>query len=184
MGGHQVAANLAALCFMVPLSLSIATATLTAHAIGAEAMPRARRTAAVGIRLAVVVSASLALAVWILRGPIVFVYTSDAAVAAVALTLIPYLAVFHVFDALQTAVGFVLRAHKRAVAPTVVYALTLWGVGLTGGYHLAFRGIGGPPWGVTGMWLMQTIGLVLAGFLLLAFYRWLMPRTAEGSGHG
>lgn len=185
MGGHQVAANLAALCFMVPLSLSIATATLTAHAIGARATPRARRTAAVGIRIAVAVSATLALAVWVLRGPIVAVYTSDAAVAAVALTLIPYLAVFHVFDALQTAVGFVLRAHKRAVAPTVVYAVTLWGVGLTGGYHLAFHGLGGPPWGVTGMWLMQTVGLVLAGLLLLAFYRWLRStgRDAAGPAH-
>ena len=47
-----------------------------------------------------------------------------------ALTLVPFLAAFHVFDAVQTAVGFVLRAHKRAVAPTVVYALALWGVGL------------------------------------------------------
>ncbi|HJR50669.1 MAG TPA: MATE family efflux transporter, partial [Gemmatimonadales bacterium] len=138
MGGHQVVANLAALCFMVPLSLAVATATLTAHAIGAEDGPRARRTAASGIRIAVVVSASLAVVLWLLRATIVRVYTSDAAVAAVALTLIPYLAAFHVFDALQTAVGFVLRAHKRAVAPTVVYALALWGVGLVGGYHVAF----------------------------------------------
>jgi MATE family multidrug resistance protein len=90
--------------------------------------------------------------------------------------LIPYLAAFHVFDALQTAVGFVLRAHKRAVAPTVVYALTLWGVGLVGGYHVAFRGLGGPPWGVTGIWLMQAVGLALAGLLLLGFYLWLLRR--------
>ena len=33
MGGHQIVANLAALCFMIPLSLSVATATLTAQAI-------------------------------------------------------------------------------------------------------------------------------------------------------
>jgi MATE family multidrug resistance protein len=64
----------------------------------------------------------------------------------------------------------VLRAHKRAVAPTVIYALALWGVGLFGGYHVAFRGLGGPPWGVAGMWLMQSVGLALAGLLLLAFY--------------
>jgi MATE family multidrug resistance protein len=92
----------------------------------------------------VIVSALLALAVWTLREPIVRLYTSDAVVAAVALTLIPYLAAFHIFDALQTGVGFVLRAHKRAVAPTVIYALTLWGVGLFGGYHVAFRGLWGP----------------------------------------
>ena len=113
---------------------------------------------------------------WTLRDLIVRLYTSDAAVSAVALTLIPYLAAFHVFDALQTGVGFVLRAHKRAVAPTVVYALTLWGVGLVGGYHVAFRGLWGPPRGVTGMWLMQAVGLALAGLLLLTFYLWLLRR--------
>ena len=182
MAGHQIAANLAALCFMVPLSLAVATATLTAHAIGAEDAGRTHRTAATGIRIAVIAGASLALAVWTLRHPIVRTYTSDAAVAAVALTLIPYLAAFHVFDALQTAVGFVLRAHKRAVAPTVVYALALWGVCLFGGYQVAFRGVWGPPRGVTGMWLMQSVGLGLAGALLLGFYLWLLRRrTAQAA---
>ena len=119
---------------------------------------------------------------WTLRDLIVRLYTSDAAVAAVALTLIPYLAAFHVFDALQTGVGFVLRAHKRAVAPTVVYALTLWGVGLVGGYHVAFRGLWGPPRGVTGMWLMQSVGLGLAGVLLLAFYLWLLRTQDRAQG--
>ena len=179
MGGHQVAANLAALCFMVPLSLSIATATLTAHAIGADELGRARRTAAAGIRIALLAAVALVLGVWTLRALIVRVYTSDAAAAAVALTLIPYLAAFHVFDALQAAVGFVLRAHKRAIAPTVVYALTLWGVGLVGGYHVAFRGLWGAPWGVTGMWLMQAVGLALAGLLLLGFYLWLLQRPGR-----
>ena len=177
MGGHQIVANLAALCFMVPLSLAVATSTLTAHAIGAEDGLRAQRTAATGIRIAVIASVGLALTVWTLRGLIGRLYTSDLAVAAVALTLVPYLAAFHVFDALQTAVGFVLRAHKRAVAPTVIYAMTLWGVGLVGGYRLAFRGLWGMPWGVTGMWLMQSVGLGLAGLLLLGFYLWL-PRMA------
>jgi len=45
---------------------------------------------------------------------------------------------------------------------TVVYALARWGVGL-GGYRLAVRGIWGPPRGVTGMWLMLSVGLGPAG---------------------
>jgi MATE family multidrug resistance protein len=177
-----VVANLAALCFMLPMSLSLATATLTAHAIGAEDPARARRTAAVGIRVVVIGSAALSLAVWALRDVVVRLYTSDAAAAAVALGLIPYLAAFHAFDALQTAVGYVLRAHKRAVAPTVVYALTLWGVGLFGGYQVAFRGAWGPPWGVTGMWMMQALGLALAGLVLLALYLRLLRRPAAARG--
>jgi MATE family multidrug resistance protein len=172
MGGHQLVANLAALCFMIPLSLSIATATLTAQAIGVGEPARARRTAATGMRIGIVAAVATVLTVWTLRQGIVRLYTSDRAVAAMALSLVPYLAAFHVFDAIQTVVGFVLRAHKIVIAPTVIYAVALWGVGVFGGYHLAFRGVAAPPWGIAGMWLMQSIALGLAAALLLGVYSW------------
>ncbi len=70
---------------------------------------------------------------------------------------------------------FVLRAYKRAVAPTVIHAGALWGVGVLGGYLVAFAGIWGPPWGITGMWLMQSFALALAALLLVGFYLRLPP---------
>ena len=76
-------------------------------------------------------------------------YTSEPAVAA-RRSPDPYLARIPVFDAIQTVVGFVLRAHKVVIPPTVIYAVALWGVGVFGGYHLAFRGMAGPPWGIAG----------------------------------
>jgi len=170
MGGHQVVANLAALCFMLPLSLSVATATLTAQAIGAEDPRRARETALTGMRIGAFVAAVTVLMLWTLRGAIVGLYTRDPAVVAMALTLIPYLAAFHFFDALQAVASFVLRAYRRAIAPTVIHAGALWGVGVIGGYLVAFGGILGPPWGIAGMWLMQSVALALAAFLLVGFY--------------
>jgi MATE family multidrug resistance protein len=171
MGGHQVAANLAALCFMLPLSLSVATATLTAQAIGAGDPRRARETALLGMRLgALVAGGATVLTVCTLRGGIVHLYTRDPAVAAMALTLIPYLAAFHFFDALQTVASFVLRAYKLAIAPTVIHAAALWGLGVVGGYFVAFGGLWGPPWGIAGMWLMQSVALALAALLLVGFY--------------
>lgn len=52
-------------------------------------------------------------------------------------------------------------------------ALMPYGVGIFGGYQVAFRGVWGPPRGAIGMWLMQSVGLGLAGVLLLGFYVWL-----------
>jgi MATE family multidrug resistance protein len=179
MGGHQIVANLAALCFMIPLSLSVATATLTAQAIGAGHPARARETAATGMRIGAGVAIVTVAVVWTLRHGIVGLYTSDPAVAMMALSLLPYLAAFHFFDAIQTVVGFVLRAHKIVVPPTMIYAVTLWGVGVFGGYQLAFGGVAGPPWGIAGMWLMQTVALALAAALLVALYSWLL-RTLTG----
>ena len=45
---------------------------------------------------------------------------------------------------LQALCVFVLRCYRVAVAPLVAYCVLLWGVGLGGGYLLAYRGIG--PW--------------------------------------
>ncbi|HKZ08014.1 MAG TPA: MATE family efflux transporter [Methylomirabilota bacterium] len=170
MGGHQVVANLAALCFMVPLSLAIATATLTAQSVGAGDLRRARHTALTGMRIGAVAAAGTVALLWTLRGGIVRLYTGDPSVAAMALTLVPFLAAFHFFDALQTVATFVLRAYKIALAPTVVHAVALWGIGVVGGYQVAFGGAWGAPWGLSGMWMAQAIALALAAVLLVTYY--------------
>jgi MATE family multidrug resistance protein len=181
MGGHQVVANLAALCFMLPLSLSVATATLTAQAIGAGDPRRARETALTGLRIGALVAVATVLAVWTLREGIVRLYTADSTVGAMALTLVPYLAAFHFFDALQTVASFVLRAYKLAIAPTVIHAAALWGVGVVGGYLVAFGGAWGAPWGIAGMWFMQSVALALAALLLVAVYLGLPRLRSPGT---
>jgi len=170
IGAHQVAANLAAVCFMLPLSLSVATGTLTAQAIGAGDPVRARATALAGLRIGALVAALTVGVVWTLRAGIVGLYTRDPGVASNALNLVPYLAAFHFFDAMQAVASFVLRAYKLAIAPTVVHAVALWGVGVIGGYFVAFDGLLGLPWGLAGMWLMQAVALALAATLLVGFY--------------
>jgi len=77
-GGHQIAINLAALTYQVPLALAIATGTLTAQTIGAGDLPAARRVAATGIRLGVGVAFLTAVTLWVWRRPIVALYTTTA----------------------------------------------------------------------------------------------------------
>ena len=170
IGAHQVAANLAALCFMLPLSLSVATGTLTAQAIGASDERQARGTALTGMKIGTLVAVLTVLAVWTLRGAIVGLYTRDPGVASNALALIPYLTFFHFFDAMQALATFILRAYKLAMVPLVIHAVALWGVGVFGGYHVAFGRLLGPPWGIAGMWFMQGAALGLAAVLLVGFY--------------
>jgi hypothetical protein len=45
-------------------------------------------------------------------------------------------------DAIQALCVFVLRCYRVAVAPLVAYCVLLWGVGVVGGYLLAYRGLG------------------------------------------
>jgi len=110
-------------------------------------------------------------------------YTNDAAVVAAAIPLIAWLAVFHVADAAQTIAAFVLRAYRIATVPVFIYVAALWGVGLGGGYVLAFNIGGQVPaalQGAPGYWFAATVGLVVAGGALIAFMGWVL-RTAGGS---
>jgi MATE family multidrug resistance protein len=177
VAGHQLAANLVTLMFMVPLGLGSATATLVAQRIGAVDQRDAHRLGWHGMQIALVVAALLGAAVFVLREPILRLYTADAAVIAAALPLVAWLALFHVADAVQTIAAFVLRAHKIATLPLVVYVLALWGVGLTGGYVLAFHA---PAWvppalrGAPGFWFASTMGLVVAALLMTALLAWVL----------
>lgn len=181
LGGHQIVSNLTALAYQAPLALSIATATLTAQSIGAGNLRRARAIALTGMATCVGLAALTATTVWTARESVVALYTTDAAVASVALSLIGYFAGLHVFDALQGATAAVLRAHRVAVVPVVIYALALWGPGLIGGYLVAFRPIIGRPLGVQGMWLMLALALALTATALVAFYLWFLQREKLGA---
>jgi MATE family multidrug resistance protein len=174
MGGHQIISNLAAVSYQIPVALSVATATMTAQAIGAGDLGRARRAAFTGIRMAVAAAAVTSFTFWAFRRGVIGLYTDDAAVASVALSLIGYLISFHVFDALQGITAFVLRAYRIAVVPMVIYAVALWGLGLVGGYSAAFHPVLGGPRGVAGLWLMQSVALGLTSLLLLGFYLWVL----------
>lgn len=180
VGGHQIASNVAVFCYMVPLALSIATSTLTAQALGAGDRALARRTTLTGLRLALLTSGTLAAFIWGASDWIVHAYTSDAIVAGVALSLIPYLACFHVFDALQCVASFSLRAYKRAVVPLITYVLALWGIGLGGGYWVAFHPvINDQALGARGLWLGSTISLAFAAAVLLTWFAIISRQKSE-----
>jgi len=176
MGGHQIVMNLAALTFQIPLALAVATGTVTAQAIGARDLPRARATVFMGVRIGLLVAAATSLVLWTWRHGIVALYTADAAIAAVALSLLGYVIAFHVFDALQAISAFALRAYRIAVVPTVIYAIALWGLGLVGGYVVGFQPVFGPPRGASGMWLMQAVALFVTSLLLMGFYLRVLKR--------
>jgi multidrug resistance protein, MATE family len=179
VAGHQIAANLVALLFMMPLAISNATSTLVAQRIGAQDLRDARRLGWHGLVIGIAIAALMGGTVFLARAQVVQLYTSDAAVIAAAMPLLAWLALFHVADAAQTVAAFVLRAYRIAAVPLVIYVVMLWGVGLAGGYVLAFDIFGGTPaamQGAPGFWIAATAGLLLAALALIAFLGWIFRR--------
>ena len=185
VAGHQVVANFATVLYMLPLSIASATATLVAQALGARRMEQARHIGNVGIGLAALLSVILGCLVWIGRGLIVHAYTPDPVIIAAALPLFVFIAFYQLFDAVQVSAAFVLRAYKIAVVPTVMYALSLWGIGLGGGYVIGLNVFGNSPpalVGAAGFWLGNSVSLALVATGLLWYLRKVQHGLARNSG--
>ena len=183
IGGHQIMSNLAALSYMMPMSIGVATAALTAQAIGARQPEQAHRTSMMGLVIGLVGALLTALSLYVGRELIVAAYTNNPAVATVALSLLALLPFFHVVDAMQCINSYLLRAHKIAFVPMLLQTFSLVIIGLMGGWWMGFgpgkslieplrnQLLAGSPVGAGSMWLMATIGLATSTLLLHCWYR-------------
>jgi MATE family multidrug resistance protein len=158
---HQIVANMGALLYMVPLSLSIATSARVSYWVGAQNFGHAQAAMRQGFVLLLGVCAVLLLAVGLGREFIANLYTRDAEVAALASELMAWLTWYQAVDALQVMCFFLLRCFRITLAPLLVYTLLLWGVGLTGGYLLAYQGLAGwgPMQSPEAFWMTSSLAL-------------------------
>ena len=140
---HQIASNLTAVLYMVPLSLAIATSARVSYWRGAGQEAQARSVAWMGFWMAAGLGMALALLLLLARQPLAGLYSTSAEVVALTTSLLLWVAGYHVADALQTLCIFVLRCYRITFAPLAVYCVLLWGGGLAGGYLLAYRGVAG-----------------------------------------
>lgn len=144
---HQIASNLTAVLYMMPLSIAIATSARTSYWLGARQPQAARLAVQTGLLMAFGLSAVFSGLLLIGHRQLPFLYTAEAEVAHRAAALLLWVALYHLADGLQTVCVFVLRCYRITVSTLVVYSLLLWGGGLAGGYLLAYQGLAGQaPW--------------------------------------
>ena len=177
VAGHQIAANLVSLLFMLPLSLGNAASTLVAQSIGAGDPTDARRVGWHGMQLAALCALALGGAVFFTREAIVRLYTGNEPIVAATLPLLAWVALFHFVDAMQIVAAFVLRAWRIASVPLIIYAASIWGIGMGGGYLLAFNVGGAVPaalHGARGYWVASTAGIGAAAIGLSLFLLWVL----------
>jgi multidrug resistance protein, MATE family len=175
-GAHQIAANIATTIFMVPLALSLATSVVIAQAAGARDEPAARACARAGVHVVVGFAVLATLALLLLRMPIARAYTSDVAVQSVAAALLVWTALSQLGDGVQTLFIAILRAYRVTIPGAVIAIVARWGVGLGGGYWLAY---GSPAMGVQGFWCGGTAGFVVAGAAAVSVYLAMRPRLQD-----
>lgn len=167
VASHQVALQLAALTFMVPVGVAQATSVLVGQAVGRADPPAARRSAGAGILVGagfMVVTAAVFLA---FPTQLARWFSNDMEVVVVTAVLLPIAGVFQVFDGLQVVASGALRGVADTRVPMVLTLVGFWFVGLPVSAWLGFRTDLGPP----GIWWGLAIGIGVVGILLVARVR-------------
>jgi len=163
VASHQIALNLAALTFMVPLGVSAAAAVRVGNAVGAGDAPRSRKAARLSYYLGagfMTFTAGIFLA---FPRPLADLFTDDPALIELAALLLPIAGVFQIFDGLQAVGAGVLRGLGDTRVPLVAMLSGYWLIGLPVSLFLGFRTILGPQ----GLWWGFVAGLASVSVFLL-----------------
>ncbi len=180
---HQITSNMGALLYMVPLSLSIATSARVSYWIGANRADMARAAIRHGFFWLVLCILLTGLILILGRDWIARLYIHDDVVATQASGLLAWMVWYQAVDALQVLCFFILRCYRVTLLPMLVYATFLWGVGLTGGYWLAYEGIGpiAPLMGPSAFWISSSVALTVVSAVLGGLLWWVI-RTRSRNG--
>jgi len=172
LASHQIAASLAAVLYMVPLALGIASSARTGYWLGAGQAHKARRAAGTGIGLAIGAALSGASLLFMGRETLANAFSNDPSVVQAATVWLSWVALYHLADAVQAVCAYLLRCYRITVMPLLVYTALLWGVGLYGGYRWAYQGIDWAGWplraSVDTFWITSTAALALVSALFAA----------------
>ncbi|MBT8048520.1 MAG: MATE family efflux transporter [Xanthomonadales bacterium] len=164
---HLIAINFSALMFMIPIGLSSAVSIRVGNAIGRGDMEAARYAGRIGIVIVLMFQTVSAIAMLLFPEWIVRIYTDDALVAPLAVSLLFYAAIFQYPDGLQIVSSGILRGYKDTRMPMLYMIIAFWIVGMTLGYNLTFNRGMGPA----GMWVGMIAGLTVAAALMLRRFR-------------
>ncbi|PJK03161.1 MATE family efflux transporter [Lysobacteraceae bacterium NML75-0749] len=173
---HQIAINISSLCFMIPFGIAEATTVRVGNALGRQSRADIYRAAFAGLVLVLLTQLFSGTLMVFGNQAITAVYTQDAAVAALAASLLLYAAVFQFPDGIQVLSNGALRGLQDTRVPMFLAAFAYWGIGMSLGATLGL-GLG---WGAPGMWLGLIAGLGVAATLLAWRFAWSARRILPG----
>lgn len=177
LAAHQIALQIASIMFMVPFGIGMAATVRVGQEAGRRNPEGSRRAGLVAIGLAATFMAVMTVAVALGRNvvPLIFIDAnapSAPEIMALASTLLVLGATFFIADGVQTVAAGALRGLNDTRIPFLFAALSFWIVGFSSVYVLAFP-LG---YGVTGVWIGFTVGLLLYSTLLVSRFHRLTAR--------
>ena len=164
---HQIALEMAGLAFMIPLGLGSAGAVRVGHAVGAGERARAAAAGWTTIALGTGFMMLSGLTFLLIPNVIIGMFTKNQDVLRVGTSLLALASVFQLFDGIQGVTTGTLRGLGNTRVPMKVNLIAHWLLGLPTSYVLCFI-VG---WGVYGLWVGLSMGLIVTGIILLRVWQ-------------
>ena len=175
IAAHQIALNVSALIYMIPLGLSIAVSARVGYAYGQHNLNNCQLAAFVGICIAIMISLTSTIVLFTIPETITRIYTSEVAVIGPTLSLLAIAAIFLIVDSIQVIAASALRGLHDTFVPMIIAGVSYWVVGFTTGYYLAeFQGMQ-----AEGYWFGFVSGLSAAAVFMIWRLRFMFKKFAQ-----
>lgn len=168
LAATNIALQYTHLAFMPAIGVGMALCSQVGFAVGAGRPDEAAARTRTALRLTMAYMGFIGLVLFTLRHPLMRWFTEDPAVAAVGASIMVWVALYQVFDAMGITFISSLRGAGDTRTPAVLNVLCCWGIFVGGGYTLAHLR---PQWGIHGPWAMAVCYLAVLGLGLLWRYR-------------
>jgi len=163
MAAHQVALQLAALTFMVPMGVAQAGGVRVGNAIGSADGRRMREAAISALAIGAGFMMLAAATMWTAPSLFARAMSADADVVALATRLIVIAGAFQLFDGIQVVSAGVLRGAGLTRWTMAANLVAYWTIACPLVFALATR----TTLGVLGIWMGLTAGLFAAAAMLV-----------------
>jgi multidrug resistance protein, MATE family len=168
LAAHQIAFQLMALIFMVPIGMAQAVTTRVGLWFGAGDFVAMRRAGWVAIASVMVFLGVSAIALALFRPALIGLFvdlknSQNASVIALAMNLLLVSAIAQMIDGVQRVTMSALYGLQDTRVPMLLSAFAFWGIGIPMGYALGFQA----GWGAVGLWIGQYIGVAIAAIIFV-----------------
>ena len=164
VAAHQVAISVTSQLFMIPMSLAIALTIRVGTYYGEKNWAAMRKVQYLGLITGTIFAVVTMLLIWFFRADIVAIYTTDYAVAEVAMYLLLFAIAYQLMDAWQVSAAGCLRGMQDTQGPMWITMISYWVIAFPAGVYLARF----TQMQAAGVWVGLIIGLTVACILLLS----------------
>jgi len=174
IASHQVALNISAFVYMVPLGLAGALASRVGFLRGKGDYVALRYCIKIGIVSISLFMISVSVLLYFYRFQIPLIFHVSEPVLVKIAGLLSIVVGYQLFDGIQVVVNGILKGFKDTLFSMISGLISFWGVGFLPGYYLAMiHGLG-----VYGFWIGILMGLIVASLLFSLRLWWQLRRLS------